>query len=80
MIKKLYWENWNFTLYQVDDKLVLSVVFFGMVDYHRSFYINQDQYEGAYENLKNISENIRNNYENFKDMEIVPAITNENAN
>jgi hypothetical protein len=74
MVKKLYVRNWDFTLYQINDKYVISVVFFGLVDFHRSFYLQPLELVDDYEQLKNLSEKIRNNYENYKSREIVPAI------
>lgn len=74
MIKELYISNWDFTLYQVDDKTVISVVFLGLVDFHRSFYLLPNELTENYESLKGLSENIRNNYDNYKEREVVPAI------
>jgi plasmid replication initiation protein len=77
MIKELYSRNWDFTLYQKADDYVISVVFFGLVDFHRSFYLNTNEFNENYEELKNLSEQIRNNYDNYKIREVTPAITNE---
>ena len=77
MIKKLYSERWNYKIYQVNDKLVASVVFFGQVDYTRSFYIQADQVSAKFELLDDLAEKIRNGYEDFKAFEVVPAILNE---
>jgi hypothetical protein len=77
MIKELYTRNWDYTVYQVNDQKVISVVFFGMVDYHRSFFLLPDEIPQDFELLKTLSEYIRNNYESYKDREIIPAITAE---
>lgn len=77
MTKELYSKNWDFAVYQVNDRLVISVVFFGVVDYFRSFYIPQHEFNGVYEDLKSLSGKIRTNYEDFRDLEIMPAITME---
>lgn len=74
MVKELYKRNWDFILYRVDDYYVISVVFFGTVDYHRSFKIDSKILTENYEDLKDISEDIRNNSEKYKMVEIVPAI------
>lgn len=57
-----------------DDKTVISVVFFGLVDFHRSSYLLPNELTENYESLKGLSENIRNNYDNYKEREVVPAI------
>jgi len=77
MVKELYIRKWDFTLYQVDDKIVISVVIFGLVDYHRSFYLLPNEVTNDYESLKELSEKIRNTPDAYKEREVVPAITNE---
>ena len=77
MTKEIYTRIWDYTVYQINEKKVISVVFFGMVDYHRSFYLLPDEVPQDLELLKHLSERIRNNYELFKEREIVPAITAE---
>lgn len=75
MTKELFHKNWDFTLYQVEDKLVISVVFFGMVDYHRSFVIDPNKItNNNYEVLSSLAEQIRTNPDQFKKDEIIPAI------
>jgi plasmid replication initiation protein len=76
MVKEIYKRNWDFILYKVDDDYVLSVVFFGAVDYHRSFKVDSQIMTDDYEDLKSLSEDIRNNYEKYKPSEIIPAILN----
>ena len=80
MVKELYSRNWDFTLYQMEDNYVISVVFFGMVDFHRSFYLHTNEFDENYEQLKNLSEQIRNNYDDYKIREVIPAITIEMIN
>ncbi|MFN8353083.1 MAG: hypothetical protein U0Y10_01440 [Spirosomataceae bacterium] len=78
MVKELFSKNWDFTLYQVNDRLVISVVFFGLVDFYRSFrLLENDLRNDDYELLYNLSKEIRNNYDNYKYREIIPAITSE---
>ena len=70
--------NWDFTLYQIIDEEVISIVFFNsMIDYSRSFKLTEQEKTFDLEKLKELSELIRNNYENFKDREVIPAITSE---
>lgn len=74
MVKEVYKRNWDYIVYKVDGEFVISVVFFGMVDFHRSFRLLESEIPKDFEDLKTLSEQIRNNYEKFKDREIVPAI------
>lgn len=74
MAKELYSRNWDFTLYEVENKKIITVTFFGRVDYQRSFHLQKEVNEGEYESLKDLSENIRNNYEKYKEFEITPPI------
>jgi hypothetical protein len=77
MIKELYSRNWDFTLYQANDRIVITVAFFGFVDSFKSFFLQPEEFTTDFESLKNLSENIRNNYEAYKHREITPAITRE---
>jgi len=77
MINELYTRNWDFTLYQVDDRMVITVTFFGLVDYFRSFLLLPEERTSDFESLKDLSERIRNNYELYKDREILPVVTKE---
>jgi hypothetical protein len=73
-MKELYSRNWDFTLYEIDNKVVITVVFFGPVDIFRSFYLLSEELTKDYEALKAVSEKIRNNYDFYKIREIIPAI------
>lgn len=75
MVKELYSRPWDFTVYQTNDGFVISVIFFGLVDFHRSFKITSDEIPADLEDLKTLSEKIRSNYEDFIEREISPAIT-----
>lgn len=66
MTKEIYFRNWDFILFKKDNKYIISVVFFGLVDFHRSFYLEPEEITEDYEQLKDLSERIRNNYEQFK--------------
>ena len=68
--------NWDFTLYEVDEDYIISVVFFNsMVDFSRSFKLTKSEKSFNLDQLKKLSELIRNNYDNYKDREISPSIT-----
>ncbi|GAB0155001.1 hypothetical protein CHRYSEOSP005_02610 [Chryseobacterium sp. Alg-005] len=73
-IKKLAQHNWDFTLYQIDDKKIIEVVFHNsFVDISKSFILNEEEQDYDFEQLKELSEKIRNNYDSFKEREI-PSI------
>lgn len=73
-IKKLFEQRWDFELYEVDNKKVITVIFFGQVDYPRSFYLEKEIEGNEYESLKELSKEIRTHYDKFKHLEIVPPI------
>lgn len=73
-IKFLKIRNWDYELYQVNDNLVITVVFFGQIDYSRSFYLPNDT-DIQESSLIEIAEHIRNNYEMYKAVEISPPIS-----
>ncbi len=76
MKKLLVKNNWDFTLYEVEENYIISVVFFNsMVDFSRSFKLTTTEKSFNLNQLKELSELIRNNYENYKEREIIPPIT-----
>ncbi len=53
MIKELEKNNWDFTLYDMDGKKIISVVFHNsFVDLSRSFLLNEEESEYNFEQLK----------------------------
>jgi len=79
MVKEIYSRSWDFTLYQMNDKMVITVVFFGLVDYFKSFSLLPKEVTEDFESLKDLSDQIRNNYETYKEREIVPAVIHESS-
>jgi predicted transcriptional regulator len=78
MIKEIKKNNWDFTLYEVGKEFIISVVFFNsMIDFSRSFKLTDNEKVFQFEQLKELSENIRNNYDVYEEREIIPAITKE---
>jgi len=78
MINKIMKNNWDFTLYQVNEELVFTVVFYSSrIEFSRSFKLIENEKNSDFEGLKKLSEQIRDNYDVFKDREIIPAITAE---
>ncbi|MCU0433088.1 MAG: hypothetical protein MUC87_06510 [Bacteroidia bacterium] len=75
MVTEIYCKPWDFTLYQVNNDLVISVVFFGLVDYHRSFRIETGTVDTSnYESLGILSEKIRRAPDEYSESEVKPAI------
>ncbi len=76
--KEIQKNNWDFTLYDVDGRGVITVVFFQSIfDFSRSFYVTEEEKGLNLEQLKVLAEDIRNRYEAYKTREIQPAITQE---
>lgn len=69
-VKEICRNDWDFVLYEVDDKMIIEVVFFGFVDYSKKFLLLDEEYTVGLEYLKVLSEKIRNNYELYKDREV----------
>ncbi len=75
MKKEIMKNNWDFILYEVDGKKIITVVFYNsFIDTSKSFVLKKDEEEYSFEDLKSLSEKIRTNYEAFKDREIIPSI------
>lgn len=64
--------DWDFILYKKDNYYVLKVVFSSsMADFTRSFKFELNEIDTEIEDLKELSKNIRNNYELYKNIEIL---------
>jgi hypothetical protein len=75
MKKEIAKNNWDFILYEIDGKKILSVVFYNsFVDISKSFILREKEENYNFEELKILAEKIRNNYESFKDREVIPSI------
>lgn len=76
MIKLITKNNWDFTLYEVGEDYIITVVFFNsIVDFSRSFKLTKNEKLYNLDKLKELSQLIRNNYENYKEREIIPVIS-----
>ena len=74
-MEKLCSNSWDFTLYKVDGEKIISVVFHNsFVDTSKSFKLNNEEEEFDFERLKELSEHIRNNYDLYKDREVIPSL------
>lgn len=75
VLNELARNNWDFILYETDEGFIMNVVFHASaVDFSRSFRISEKEAKQDIEQLKQLSERIRNNYESFKDREITPVV------
>ncbi|MDF9800470.1 hypothetical protein OKW21_005733 [Catalinimonas alkaloidigena] len=75
VLNELVRNNWDFILYKTDEGFIINVVFYSSaVNFSRSFRVSEEETNQDFEGLKQLSEQIRSNYEVFKDREIVPAI------
>jgi hypothetical protein len=71
-MKEITKRHWDYTLYEIDNQYILTVVFFAQIDYPRSFNLTREE---ANQNLAELSERIRNNYEEYQDREVKPPVT-----
>lgn len=72
MKKELMYDRWNFILYEENSRKIIDVDFFNsFVDYSRQFLLKGDELEYNFEQLKELAVDIRNNYEKYKDREIL---------
>lgn len=72
MKQKLLSHAWDFILYQVDKKKVISVIFHNsFIDTLHSFYLEGEENNYDLEKLIALADRIRNNYNDYKDREII---------
>lgn len=72
MRKQLIKNNWDFTLYDDNGVKILKVAFYrSYFDFTRDFLLQGDELDYDFEQLKVLAEDIRKNYENYKDREVV---------
>lgn len=71
-VEELASNNWDFTLYEVENShYVMDVVFHAsFTDYSRSFKFGKEEIELDLEKFKILAEKIRNNYPSYKSKEI----------
>jgi|JRYD01.1.fsa_nt_gb hypothetical protein len=73
-MKEILSHAWDFSLYEVDGKKILTVIFMDRIDYPRSFYILKEEEGLSLDGFIQLSRKIRNNYEDYKYREIVPPV------
>lgn len=71
-VQEVAQRTWDYTLYRDETGYIMTVVFFALIDYPRSFRITALE---AVQDLTKLSEDIRNNYRNYMDREVKPPIT-----
>ncbi|MBW7675321.1 hypothetical protein [Chryseobacterium chendengshani] len=68
---EIYKHNWDFILYEEGNNKIFRVVFYqSFTDTSKEFILKGDELNYDFEQLKKLAEDIRNNYENYKDREI----------
>ena len=71
MREKLMSDRWNFILYKENGEKIIDVDFFnGFVDTSKKFKLQGDEVDYDFDQLKALAEDIRENYDNYKDREI----------
>ncbi|KZS39572.1 hypothetical protein AWE51_07920 [Aquimarina aggregata] len=67
--------SWDFILRKKENYYIFNVVFCNSaIDYSRSFKFLEDEIKIELESMKNLSEEIRKNPDNYADREIIPSI------
>ena len=75
-MNKIYDSPWDFILYQTDEGYVINVEYSNSaVDFSRSFKLSEAEANLSFEELKQLSGKIREDYESYKNREITPAVT-----
>lgn len=76
VLKEIYDSPWDFILYQTDEGYVINVEYSNSaVDFSRSFKLSEAEANLDFDELKQLSDRIRKDYESFKDREIIPSVT-----
>ncbi|MBW7675323.1 hypothetical protein [Chryseobacterium chendengshani] len=71
MKKELIDSPWDFTLYEENNLKFLEVIYCNsFVDFSREFKLEKDELNYNFEELKKLAEDIRNDYEKYKNREI----------
>ncbi|OJX32928.1 MAG: hypothetical protein BGO86_13155 [Chryseobacterium sp. 36-9] len=71
MKKEIMKHNWDFILYEENGKKTIDVAFYNsFADFTREFKLQEDEFNYDFEQLKVLAEDIRKNYDKYKDREI----------
>ena len=72
IIEELVKNPWDFVVYKTNKGFVINVVFHASaIDYSRSFRLDEQKAYQGIEGLKQLSQSIRENYNFYKDREII---------
>lgn len=75
MKKLVQKKDWDYSIYNVNGKKIISVVFCNsFVDYSRSFLLRKEEEYYSFEEFAILAEKIRNNVTIYEDREIVPTL------
>ena len=68
-------KDWDYSIYNVNGKKIISVVFYNsFVDYSRSFLLRKEEEYYNFEEFAVLAEKIRNNVTIYEGREIVPSL------
>ncbi len=71
MRKEIMNNPWDFILYEENGKKIIDIDFCNsFVDFTRKFILKEDEANYDFEHLKKLAEDIRKNYDKYKDREI----------
>ena len=72
-MKEVASSPWNYTVYleSSSGRNIITVIFFGAIDYPRSFYLSDNDVARA----ESIAEDIRSNYNKYVSVEVHPPVT-----
>ena len=66
-------ESWNYILYKYGTRRLLTVIFWGsFIDVSRSFWMGEEIDQLPADCIRHLADKIRNNYTQFKSIEITP--------
>jgi len=72
MRKEIIDSPWDFTLYDENGMKIFEVVYCNsFVDFSRNFKLEGEEFNYSFEQLKVLAQDIRANYENYKERELL---------
>lgn len=75
MKKLVQKKDWDYYIYHINGKKIISVVFVNsFVDYSRSFLLRKEEERYSVEEFALLAEKIRNNVTIYEDREIIPTL------
>ena len=75
MRKEIIDSPWDFTLYDENGMKIFEVVYCNsFVDFSRNFKLEGEEFNYSFEQLKVLAQDIRANYENYKERELLDQV------